>query len=169
MLSAFIAVVLHSQTGLVYGSDCAYFLTAPNGWVLDAKSAKSDGVPVCFYPKGGSWKDSTTVMYSRSVPQKGRTLDRWIEEDVAELRKADSSLKTESISELRVGERSAKVLDFKHNKGAARERVAYLAVPKAFVLFTLTTRDEKEFKKSLPAFENLVRSYRYVGEAKVNR
>ena len=52
------------NSGIVYGRNHAYSLTAPRDWVLDNKSGASQGLFAVFYPWGSSWQASDVVMYS---------------------------------------------------------------------------------------------------------
>src|SRR5689334_7677629 len=40
---------------IVYGPKAAFNITAPEGWVLDNQSGKSQGLPCVLYRKGQSW------------------------------------------------------------------------------------------------------------------
>jgi hypothetical protein len=51
--------------GIVYGPKAAFDIRAPEGWVLDNESGKSQGLPCVLYPKGSSWADAKTIMYAK--------------------------------------------------------------------------------------------------------
>jgi len=50
------------NTGIIYGTDHAYSLTAPEGWVLDNSSGVVQGLYAVFYKQGESWDKAETVM-----------------------------------------------------------------------------------------------------------
>ncbi len=52
------------REGIVHGPKAGFNITAPEGWVLDNESGKSQGMPCVLYPKGSSWSDAKTVMYA---------------------------------------------------------------------------------------------------------
>ncbi len=62
------------NSGIVYGDNHAFALSAPPGWVLDNESGVSQGLHAVFYPAGSSWSDSQVVMYA-NVVQKTATRD----------------------------------------------------------------------------------------------
>ncbi len=45
---------LKTNTGLIYGHNHSYFLTAPSGWVIDNESGREENLMAVFYPKGES-------------------------------------------------------------------------------------------------------------------
>ncbi|MFA7339306.1 MAG: hypothetical protein WC028_21175 [Candidatus Obscuribacterales bacterium] len=79
-------------TGLAYGKDHAYFITAPQGWLLDTESGASQGVYAVFYPQGSSW-NGPAVMYSNAAGRDGRSPDEAIEHDEQEMHKGNDKLK----------------------------------------------------------------------------
>lgn len=52
-----------ANSGLIFGKNHAFVLTAPTGWVLDNKSGVTQGLQAVFFPAGSSWKDGAAVMY----------------------------------------------------------------------------------------------------------
>jgi hypothetical protein len=51
------------NSGIIYGENHSYSLTAPDGWVLDNESGVNEGYFAVFYKKGESWAKGETVMY----------------------------------------------------------------------------------------------------------
>src|SRR5579871_3436427 len=77
------------NAGIIYGTNHAYSLIAPKGWVLDNQSGISQGLYAVFYPKGSSWAKGSVVMYTNtgSKEEKGQeTLQKMIDDDVANYR-----------------------------------------------------------------------------------
>src|SRR2546423_1242527 len=81
------AEITERGTGLAYGDDHAYFLTAPQGWVLDTESGVEQHIFAVFYPKGSSWDAGSVVMYSNASALKGRTSEQAIQDDYNALAK----------------------------------------------------------------------------------
>jgi len=75
LLSTSFGNIIEEGNGIVYGSDYAFGLTAPKGWMLDNESGVSQGMHAVFYPKGGSWKGSTIVAYASSPPPEKKDRD----------------------------------------------------------------------------------------------
>src|SRR4030088_993829 len=62
-----------NNSGIIYGQDHVFVLTAPKGWVLDNKSGVSQGLQAVFYPEGSSWKSGTVVMYANAYHKRNAT------------------------------------------------------------------------------------------------
>lgn len=79
------AIIQEAGTGIIYGKDHAFSLTAPKGWMLDNESAAEQGLHAVFYPKGKDWQDSPVVAYarSRSLTEKMKTVEDQVKETVA--------------------------------------------------------------------------------------
>ena len=45
-----------ANSGIIYGENHAFTLTAPTGWVLDNTSGAKQGLQAVFYPEGSSWQ-----------------------------------------------------------------------------------------------------------------
>ena len=58
-------------SGIIYGSNHAYMLSAPDGWVLDNESGKANNLRCVFYPDSSTWKKARSVKYSNSPVTSG--------------------------------------------------------------------------------------------------
>jgi hypothetical protein len=62
LIVAVATLILHGQTpggsGIVYGKDDAFAITAPDGWVLDNRAEQNNGLHAVFYPVGSSQVDA---------------------------------------------------------------------------------------------------------------
>src|SRR5688572_704559 len=84
------------SSGIIYGENHAFTLTAPKGWVLDNTSGRSQGLQAVFYPEGSSWQKGAVVMYANVYQKrnvKEESLEKVIEGDVAEYNKRSAELK----------------------------------------------------------------------------
>lgn len=163
-----LAAITERGTGIILGSNHAFSLTAPEGWVLDNESAVQQGVHALFYPKGSTWKDSIVAAYARARPKTDRidTADAAAEEVIKDFvangnpnytGKRVKSVKTASGKE-------AVIYHFWGDQWGNSEAAAYVVESKTINFVTLTARQPAEFKKALPAFEQLVASYEFVGD-----
>lgn len=150
--------------GLLYGNDHSYLLGAPKGWVLDNQSGKPQGLVAVFYPKGGSWANSPSVMYSRIQPKKGKTFAEAIQWDIDYMKKQSPMIQVTEQAPITYGKEkkqaSVRYLTGEHDRNL--EAVAYMEEANWVVLVVLTSRNEQSFKESLPAFKELVESYVYL-------
>src|SRR6266571_5297313 len=53
------------EEGYVYGKDHCFYFTAPQGWIADPVSGRSQGLPFVFYPSGSTWTAAKIVAYAR--------------------------------------------------------------------------------------------------------
>ena len=173
-LLALCALAAHAQdakpdaedknTGLVFGKDYAFAVTAPDGWVLDTESGIQQGLHAVFYPTGSSWKESQAVMYVNAAA-KPDTLDKFVEGDVANFRKGSPRLKVSDEEPLTVeGKQRVVAKRFVEDQLGNFEAVAYVEESKVVVTLVLSARTQGEFDAALPAFRRLVSSYRFVSD-----
>ncbi len=158
-----IAEITEGGTGLAYGTKHAYFLTAPHGWMLDTDSGKSQHIFAAFYPKGSSWSDGDVVMYSNAAARDNKTPEQAIEDDYKELKKKSSKLKIEDGGTLTTRDKKQAVVKyFKGDKWGNTEAVGYVVEPTVVANIVMSARTAEAFEASLPAFRQLVASYRFV-------
>lgn len=150
---------------LVYADDCAYFLNSIQGWEFSTDSKDNDGMPLVYFPHGGSWENSDAVMYTKADQKDHRTLQQYIAEDIKSFKQNNPHLIVTAMpSPKELKANSVAVEQYRHLKGSADEAVAYIECPKAFVIICLSSRTDKTFKASEPAFKKLVQSFKYVSD-----
>lgn len=159
------------QTGVVYGPGHAFSLDAPAQWVLDNQSGVDQGLQAVFYPTGKSWTNSPAVMYANvylKKDQKDENAATVAARDIADFSKHSRTFKVLDADPLPVGDladdkpRTALVKYFSGDNFGNFEAVAYINESKVVVMLVLSARKEEEFKKSLPIFAELVRSYHFL-------
>lgn len=161
------AAIIEEGVGIVYGSNHAFSFKAPKGWMLDNESGVNQGVHAVFYEKGGSWDKSKVVAYARAADRGAvKTAADQVAKTIADFRKNGNvkydgkkvkSVKTESGKE-------GEIYHFSGDKWGNFEAVAYFVEDKTINFVVLNSRDEKLFKDALPAFEELAKSYLFVGD-----
>lgn len=161
----------NGQTGVVYGPGHAFSLDAPAQWVLDNQSGVDQGLQAVFYPVGKSWTNSPSVMYANvylKKDQKDENAATVAAKDIADFRKHSRTFKVLDADPLPVGDlagdkpRTALVKYFSGDDFGNFEAVAYINESKVVVMLVLSARKEEEFKKALPVFAELVRSYHFL-------
>jgi len=149
--------------GIVYGSNHAFIISAPKGWVLDNSSGVSQGLYAVFYPKGGSWEQSPAVMFANTASRKSKdneTVTKLIEYDSNQFKSNHPEVKIGDLLSLRTKkEKSAIVKTFAYTQ---YEAVAYIEEETIIAMIVLTTRTEEQFNNALPAFRELVSSYLFI-------
>ncbi len=162
------AAMIEEGVGIVYGSNHAFSFKAPKGWMLDNESGVGQGVHAVFYEKGGSWEKSKVVAYARAADRGDgvKTAADQVEKTIADFRKRGNvkydgtkvkTVKTESGKE-------GEIYHFSGDKWGNFEAVAYFVEDKTINFVVLNSRDEKLFNDALPAFEELAKSYLFVGD-----
>ena len=153
---------------IMYGQDHVFAIKLPPGWVVNPEIGKQLGLHAVMYPEGSSWQDSMVTMYSSFV-HKGKdkkSLEAIIEEDIAGYRKGSPHLKVENVASLPVRNRKQRIIVkyFSGDQGGNFDAVAYIEESKVVVMLVLNSRTEKDFQSTLPAFRELVGSYRFISE-----
>jgi hypothetical protein len=166
---AVVSIALSSEftedgTGIIYGSDHAFMVTAPTGWVIDNKSGVHQGLWAVFYLVGSSWKNSTVVMYINTASKKTNpTLESLISYDFEQSRKESPGSHIESGDPLTLQDgTNATVKIFSGDKWNNYESIAYIEAPTVWVMVVLSSRHVAAYKAALPAFNSLVKTYKFL-------
>lgn len=165
------ASILEEGVGIVYGSDYAFSLKAPKGWMLDNESGVEQGVHAVFYPKGSSWEKSVVVAYARARPKTAEiaTADdaaKFVVEDFRANGNPKYSGKRVKTIKTTNGV-DAVIYHFSGDQWGNSEAVAYYVEAKTINFVTLSSRDRKAFEDALPAFDKLAASYVFMGDEPV--
>jgi hypothetical protein len=161
-----IAGAAEAQTGIVYGDSHAFFVTAPDGWVLDNRSGLANGVHAGFYPQGSSWRDSPAVMYANGVGRSsGETLDSFIADDIQTFRGRSPQIQVKEGPPIKTKDgRVALMRYFSGDQSGNYEAVAYIAEKKAIIVLALSARSQDAYQRSLQSFDELVRNYTFISD-----
>ena len=141
-----------------------YTTKSPDGWLLDNESGKSDGLCLVGYPKGGSWKNSETVIYLNSTTKGSkvgnRNIKEMIEYDVKQHKANLSNLNVTDGEGLLNNNIKVQTKYFSDDsKSGNYEAVSYIDTPKAVVFIVMTSRTEQGFKKALTAFKTITENF----------
>lgn len=152
---------------VVEGDDHLFMVASPEGWVLDDTSGMGSRIRCVFYPRGQAWASAPTVMYVNPLHGFGlktRTLSAMIaENERAFLRRAPRGRVTDGGT-LKTGTgKPARVRYFAPDGGAPLEAVTYVPEKALVMLIVLTARTPGEFRQALPAYQELVGTYVWVG------
>lgn len=152
---------------LVYGDDHVFGVVAPAGWVVDDSSGLGSRIRVVLYPRGQKWSTAKTVMYVNPLHQKGsdpKSLGEMIDRDVASFRRANPRGAVTAAPMIRTLKgQTAQVRYFSPTGGQPAEAVAYIPEENLVMLLVLSSREPGGFRAALPAFQEFVRHYQFVG------
>ena len=166
------AAIAQDDSGIIYGKNYSFALTAPKGWVLDTTSGREQGLQAVFYPNGSSWKNSAAVMYANVVEKTvagTESLQSIIANDVADYKKQSPELKVTDADPIPTRanasskDKHATVKYFTGDRYGNSEAVAYVDEGTLIVMLVLNARSNKDFESSLPAFKEFVASYFFLG------
>jgi hypothetical protein len=156
------------HTGIIYGKNHAFSLTAPEGWVLDNQSGVSQGLHAVFYKHAQSWKDATTVMYANTASledEAHKTLEQLIKYDLDKFKKNYSDIQITDGKDITTkGNAIAKIKYLSGKSYGNYEAISYIDAGKTGVMIIMSSRTKDEFDTSVPAFESLVKSYLFMAD-----
>jgi hypothetical protein len=158
-----------TRTGLLYGQNHSYYLTAPLGWIIDNTSGREEGFTAVFYPEGSSWADAETVMYATYVnydSTKKETVKDIITSDSVQFQQAAPQLRVKRLSPIQIG-KDKKAIIYSYSSEGNYETVAYLGEKKGVIVIVLSSKNKNGPVNYNRSFESLVKSYRFLTD-KVN-
>ena len=150
------------NSGILYGDNHVYSLTAPKGWILDNRAGVSQGLHAVFYKTGSSWETGTTVMYTNySTSALGETVENTIEFDKNNFTKNYPGIEIKKEKDLIIdkGKLKAQTYSYQGANYNNYEAVAYIPTKSGVALVVITSRDKKDFDLNYLAFEKLVESF----------
>jgi len=156
------------KTGIIYGNNHAFSLTAPDGWILDNKSGVSQGLYAVFYRKGESWKNAETVMYANTASLEDnahKTIDQLIRYDLDVFKSNFSDLNITDGKDILIKDNKIAKVKYLSGKSYGNyEAMAYIDAGKTGVMIIMSSRTREGFDNSLTAFEDLVKSYFFMAD-----
>jgi len=156
------------KSGIIYGNNHAFGLTAPEGWVLDNHSGVNQGLHAVFYRKGQTWQNATTVMYANTASLEDRahkTIDQLITYDLKKFQKEYSDLQISDGVDIIVNDKVIAKIKYLSGKSYGNfEAIAYIDAVKTGVMIIMSSRTKEDFETSLNAFETLVKSYIFIAD-----
>ena len=149
--------------GILSGPGYAFILVAPDGWVLDDRSGRKEGLPAVFYKRGDSWKGAKVVMYANPVRKaKGQTVESIIAADVSRFRKLNPGIAVEDGTSLPIAnDRKLPVKVFRGTEAGDTEIVAYADESTCVVMLVLSGTEDR-VRAARGSFGALVRSYTFI-------
>ena len=161
------AEITEQGTGMLYGADHAFFITAAKGWVLDNESGVKQGIYMIFYPVGYTWANSPVIAYGRKVTKDAeiRSVKDLIESTVKMFHEKGSPnyRTTKETSVTLPNGKNVPVYYYAGDQWGNFEAAAYFEEKNTINFLVFNSREKSDFNKYLPGFEQMVRSYRSGG------
>jgi hypothetical protein len=153
-----------NQTGMLFGENFVFYMTAPSGWVLDNQSGVNQGQHMVFYPQGGSWKNSPVVAYGNSTPLTDtvKSVGDFVKQTVQGFRQGGSfSIKSRKQKTIPLAEgKKADIYYYTGDQWANYEAVGYILEKKTINFLVYTARNKPAFEANLEKFFEILRSYK---------
>ena len=162
------------NTGIVYGDNHVFSVSAPEGWVLDTEALAGRGVHAVFYEKGFTFQDAPSIIYANVVQLDSvhnKDLEGVIQGDIDKFKKDSPEIiiKDGKPIETSEGKNKAVIRSFFDESYGTWEAVGYIPEEEIVVIIVLNAISMKEYEKSLDAFKSVVESYLFLGvELKMN-
>lgn len=153
------------KTGIVYGYDHTFAITAPDGWVLDNQAGVPDGLHAVFYPIGESWPNASAVMYTSvaSKEKEHRSFEQIIDDDVAGFREASGNGIAREIGKEKTADGApVRIWYFENSRQGRIEQVAFIEESKVVVMLSYSASSQKAYEKTSSALKELLKSYRFL-------
>ncbi len=142
----------------------AFLIDEPEGWMIDVQSAVQIANFV-VHRQGTTWRGADVAVFGRFLPREGEeTLEDFVKDD--ELR-FQLNCPMSEIKRLDLEPREGRTHEFlvkTYNCPATQSEIVAIAqVPNFFVIFSLSTqKGEKALERGMDAFQELLRSFRFL-------
>jgi hypothetical protein len=154
-------------------NDYSYTFGVPAGWQFSFEQARQRGATLAFFPKGGSFADSSSVIYVNEVENDCTDtcvspVTEAIAKTLREIREDDASVQVATAPAIQTkdgtrasirtlkGSRDPRNPDLKDN-----EALAFIAHDETVILVVLTARDMKTWEQDYAAFQQIVAGHKF--------
>jgi hypothetical protein len=159
------AQIFEMGTGMLFGEDHTFKVTACPGWVLDNKSGVGQGLHMLFYPKGETYGDSPVIVYGRSVPKNQvPTIKSQVDNTIRDFHKngsPDYRGEKQPFINLTNGD-PVEVYHFSGDQWGNYEAAAYYDEEDTINYLVFNARTKESFDKYIDDFYEIASSYRNI-------
>ena len=164
-LWVFLGFAQSGDGGLIEGDKWAFLVSAPTGWIWDAKTLRIHGILGLFYKAGASYSPSKLHIYiSPSTKQGGpASLSDFISADEAMYMKSNPGTQIKELAPYSPGLEYRFILrDFDDLNENFFQSLAYYEGEDAYFVFVLSCRSGEERAREQAAFRSLLDSFTYI-------
>ena len=158
------ASITEMGTGMLFGENHSFFITAPQGWVLDNKSGASQGVYMIFYPVGQTWRDSPVMAYGKSTTknEKIKTIEDHVNKVINDFHNHGSPdyVGARQPSIFLPDGKEVVIYFFEGDQWGNYEAAAYFEEESTINYLVFNARTKRMFDIHLPGFKKLILTYR---------
>ena len=150
------------QAGVIYGPKAAFEISAPEGWVLDNTSGRSNGLDCVLYLSGSTWQSSPVIMYAKVASTQFERVEDFLEFTHREYEKDEPAPTLTRMPTVAINDTLMAIVE--SNAGGVHdsyEATAYVQVPGAVCYIVFSARNEAGFRSYAQALSEAVRTFRY--------
>jgi hypothetical protein len=144
----------------------SYTFAVPKGWEFSFEEAETAGVRLVFFPQGGGFHQSSTIVYVNEVRRSdcAGTVNAAMERTIALAQRDSPDLRVVAMPPLKDGaghDVPVRVLTGARDPRQAKEALAFIPHDDTTVLVVLTTKDPASWDADYAAFSEIVDGHHY--------
>jgi hypothetical protein len=144
----------------------SYTFAVPKGWEASFDAAARLGVRLVFFPSGGNFDESNTVVYINEICKSecGGTLKGAIEQALGDSLKQNPTQITEAVAPLRTfagTQVPVRVLSGENDPRQAKEALVFIDTDNVVVLAVLTTKNTASWDADYMAFGQIIAGFKF--------
>jgi hypothetical protein len=147
----------------------SYAFAVPKGWEYSFDQGKEFGVPLVFFPRGGSFRNSKTIVYVSEInefcaPNCGGAIPRAIDQEIEQSRADNPSLRVAIGIPLKIqagGKAAVRILTGLRDPHQVKEALAFIEHDETIVLVVLTTGDTTTWEQDYALFTEIVSGHKF--------
>ncbi len=162
VLSFLAKPVLADETcSIVYGSDWAFLMVAPDKWKTACHVEETHGVSVALWQSDSEWGKTTPFMYITLSSKNDTSIEQFVDYEVSKFKSNSDTINvSESPSITTADSGTALVRRFTDSTNGFVEFVAYVDIGTQYIIIVLHAKSETDLNSVSPAFNSLVQSIR---------
>jgi len=149
------------NSGIIYGYNWSYMISAPDGWVLDDQSFASRGICGLFYQPS----DTSVLVYINPVdknPSKKIAFEDFVTTEQNRYLAASPNAKFELFKVVSSNGSETHIYKLTDDDRNSYEMVGYREESNAFFAFVLHTSDLKKLEDNIPPYLEIVEVFTYI-------
>ncbi|MGC4024626.1 MAG: hypothetical protein QM744_05385 [Mesorhizobium sp.] len=139
-------------------------LEIPKGWHQDKEQSYHYGSKA-LAPDGYTFANAESVIYARAqykprIPNI-KPLDQFIEDDKKNILESSSGIEIKEVNSLATADGTQlRSLSFIPENNGNWEHVSYAEEGDFYLIFTLSSRSQRDYEKSIATYESIIRNYK---------
>ncbi len=152
--------------GIIHGTNHAYMIQAPKGWVLDNEIWAKDGIFAVFYKAGQSLMESPIVAYTMVQEKTPAGIEAHMNADLAGTVKGSKTAKIERLKTIKTSDgRDAFVFKITGIPKINPELAAYIDAPTVVIFVSVSVRNIKDIPQGKILLDKLISSVSWLSDS----